>query len=171
MKERLGMRLIGLGLIGCFLVSGCSREWRQKFMRKRKNVSAPQAVLVLQSDVQATHPPEVRYQEHFAYWKSWHSELISSFGQIRKRDMAYLNGCIGELRSLAQLLSGPPSEHLRKILEEMGDMQEKWEAQPSTGYATSSARTRLEQMEREINRDFYYSKVKKWIPAAPSGKS
>ena len=108
MKERSVTRLMALGLICCLLAAGCSREWRQKFMRKKKNISAPQAVLVLQSNVQATHPPEVRYQEHFAYWKSWHSDLIDSLGQIRKRDLVYLNGCIGELRSLAQLLSGPP---------------------------------------------------------------
>lgn len=171
MKGESLKRLLALGLVCCFLVSGCSQEWRRKFMRKRKNVSPPQAVLVLQSDVQATHPPEVRYQEHFAYWKSWHSELINSLGQIRKRDMAYLNGCIGELRSLAQLLSGPPAERLRKILEELGDLQQKWEAQPSTGYATSTVRSRLDQLQREINRDFYYSKVKKWIPSGSTGKS
>lgn len=165
------MRGMALGLICCLLVAGCSQEWRRKFIRKRKNVSAPQAVLVLQSDVQATHPPEVRYQEHFAYWKSWHSDLIGSLGQIRKRDLAYLNGCVGELRSLAQLLSGPPSERLRKILEELSGMQQRWEAQPSTGYATSTVRSRLEQLQREISREFYYSKVKKWIPNVPNGKS
>jgi hypothetical protein len=41
-------------------------------------------------------PPSVRYQEHFAYWKSWHSELLASLGQIKKRDERYLSGAIEE---------------------------------------------------------------------------
>ncbi|MBI3616383.1 MAG: hypothetical protein HY211_07705 [Candidatus Omnitrophica bacterium] len=157
-------RFLALFLI-CTLLAGCSPQWRGKFTRKKKGVSGPQPILTLQSNVQATHPPAIRYQEHFAYWKSWHSELLGSLGEIRKRDMTYLNGSIGELRSLAQLLSGPPSEKLKGILVELNDLQEQWEGRSQAWSVSSSERTRLEQLERQINRDFYYSKVKEWIPS------
>lgn len=171
MRGCFGVRLVAAALILSFLAGGCSREWRRKFIRKPKDVQRPQAVLVLESDVQATHPPDVRYREHFAYWKSWHSELLASFGQIRKRDLAYLNGCIGELRSLAGLLSGPPARRLQEILKEMEGMRAAWEGQPQTGYATAAGRGRLEKIQREVNKHLHYSKVKDWIPSAPPGKS
>ena len=157
-------RLLALCLLISLLAAGCSPEWKQKFTRKKKGVSGPQPVLTLESNVQATHPPDVRYKEHFAYWKSWHSELLDSLGQIRKRDLTYLNGSIGELRSLAQILSGPPAEKLKSVLKELNEIDQRWEAQPAAWNVSSSDRTRLERIQREVNRDFYYSKIKKWIP-------
>lgn len=148
----------------CLLATtGCSPEWKRKFIRKGKEVKTDQPVLVLQADQQAMYPPEVRYQEHFAYWKSWHSDLLASLGEIRKRDLRTLDGVIGELRAMATVLSGPPSEHLRKILVELGDLRERWQNAPGSDSSPAQARSRLEQIQREIDKSLHYSKVKEWV--------
>ena len=160
------VKAFAFGVVICCLLSavfltGCSPEWKRKFVRKRKqSVQAAQPILVLQSDSQAAFPPAVRYQEHFAYWKSWHSELLGSLGQIRKRDLRYLSGTVGELRSLAELLKGERADRLREILSELNSLGESWSRTPEPWHPPSAVRTRLEQIRREIDRDFHFSKVK-----------
>ena len=155
-------------LIGCIFLSGCSPEWKKKFIRKRKkDLDGPQAILVLQPDHKAVFPAAIRYKEHYAFWKSWHGELLDSFGQIRKRDIRYMDGVIGELQSMQILLSGQPAQRLRQILVELSDLQAQWERTPSTGQIPISHRGRLESLQREIGKSFHYSDVKDSILPDP----
>lgn len=167
-----GVKTVALILLVGMLAgteTGCSREWKKKFVRKnKKTAESPQPVLVMESDVNATHPPEVRYQEHFAYWKSWNGELLDSLGQTRKRDARRLSGVINELQSLQSLLTGPPAEHLRRILVELSDIETALNQSPETGTVLPSLRSRLERIQREVNRDFYYAKIKPWLIGQPS---
>ena len=157
----MGKRFLAAGLLLCLLAAGCSPEWKKKFVRKRKKeVAGPQAILVLQPDPRAIFPPDVRYREHYAFWKTWHDELLGSLGQIHKRDIRYLDGVIGELRSMQALLSGPPAERLKQILVELSELQEEWERAPDTSQMPVSHRTRLEKLRREIGKAFHYSNVK-----------
>ncbi len=145
----------------CLSVTGCSREWRKKFVRKHKKETAePQAILSLQPDYKAMYPAADRYREHFAFWKSWHSELLSSLGQIQQRDIRYIDGVIGELRTMNSLLTGEPAQRMREILVELQEMEDKWSSAPSTWSIPISQRTTLERLQREIDKAFYYSKVK-----------
>lgn len=150
------------------LVCGCSPAWRKKFIRKRaKQAVEPQAILVLQPDPRAIFPPNIRYQEHYAFWKSWHSELLLSLGQIHKRDLRYMDGVIGELRAMQSVLSGEPANRLRQILVELSALQDEWERSPDTWQMPASHRTRLEKLQREIEKDFHYSDVKESIVPDP----
>jgi len=170
-------KLIALVLFSLILVSsaGCGRKIQ--LIRKNKKVTVTQPILVLQPNDKAMAAPAVRYQEHFAYWKSWHSELMGSFGEMRKRDLRNLNGVISELRAMEDILTGPPADHLRSVLQEISGMEDKWQQEPETWTPPSMMRSRLEQLMREIDRSFYYKKVKTWIPQGkvveplPSGKS
>ena len=165
-RSNLGlMRLLVLVVLACFLVAGCSHEWRRKFMRKRKNVRPPQAVLALEPDHKAIYPAPVRYREHFAFWKSWHSELLASLGEIRKRDLRYLDGAIGEAGSLQALLTGPQADELAAVLRELRGISDRW--QRSTGPWEVSARDRrtLQKLERKIQGHFQYGDVKDAIVA------
>jgi hypothetical protein len=49
---------------------------------------------------------------------------------------------------------------LEEILTELRRMEEGWALSPQTGYASSRVRSRLQQLEREINKNFHYSKIK-----------
>ncbi len=171
--RQLLRRFFLLSLIGLLVLetSGCGPQWKRKFVRKKKQVTVEQPVLVLQSEMEATQPPEVRYQAHFVYWKSWHTELIDYLGEVRKRDLRYLNGTIGELRAMAELISGPPADRLRKILTELSEMEEAWNKAPASSKPSATDRTRLEKLRREIDKNLHYSKVKQWIPSGTGSSS
>lgn len=151
----------------CLLTTGCGPEWKKKFIRKRKDAKPPQAILVLESDEKSLLPPVARYQEHYAYWKSWHSELLSSYGQSRKRDLRYLSGVVGELRAMRAILSdGPSADRMQEILVELTELEEFWQLAPEGIWQPSARdRSKLQQLQRIIEKDFAYSDVKESIPA------
>jgi hypothetical protein len=155
----------------CFSAEGCSPQWRKKFVRKRKSAQAAQPVLAFQTEAEATYPPAIRYQEHFALWKAWHSGLLDSYGEIRKRDLRYLKGAVGELQSMAQLLNGPPADRIQKVLAELNKVQRSWATAPEPWNPPPSFRGRLERVKREVDRELHYSKVKDWIPSGTSGST
>ena len=152
----------------CLSLTGCSREWRKKFIRRhRKETAAPQAILTLDPDFKAMYPPADRYREHYAFWKSWQDELLNSLGQIRKRDLRYLDSAIGEVRALQTLLTGRSADRLREILIQLSGLHDKWESKPDTWQMPVSDRTRLEKIQREIAKDFQYGDVKESIAKDP----
>lgn len=152
----------------CFLIDGCSPEWKRKFTRARKKVQASQPILVLESDEKAMYPPDARYRQHYAFWKSWHSDLLDSYGQLRKRDVRYLSGSIGELQAMAQLLQGPSADRLKEILIRMTRIEDAWRTTPEPWNPPATTRTELDKIRREIEKKFHYSKVKKWIVTGPT---
>ncbi|MBI3312163.1 MAG: hypothetical protein HYZ88_01380 [Candidatus Omnitrophica bacterium] len=168
----VGFKYLVVLLVVILLVgtAGCSPKWRAKFIRKRKGTpTAPQAILVLQPDQKALMPAPDRYREHFAFWKSWHSGLLDSLGQVRKRDNAQLNGAIGELQAMQTLLVGPPANRLREILVELRDLQSDLNSKPATWQIPAATRTRLQKLFREIGRKYPYSNVKDaFAPEPPS---
>lgn len=150
----------------CLLLTGCGPEWKKKFIRKRKNVTPPQPILVLESDEKALLPPRARYQEHYAYWKSWHSELLKTYGQSRKRDLRYLSGAISELRAMREILSGGlAAARLDGMLVELTELEEFWKLAPESWHPSSRDRVRLEKFQRILEKDFAYSDLKESIPA------
>lgn len=160
-----GVRPLWGFVVGCLVLTclsaGCSPKWRQKFIRKNKGTAqTPQPILVLQPDQKSLLPAADRYREHFAFWKSWHSGLLDSFGQVRKRDVAQLNGAVGELQSMISLLAGAPADRLREILMELREYQAQLNRTAPTGQMPAATRTRLEQLFREISKKYHYAHVK-----------
>ncbi len=138
-------------------------------MRKRKNPKPPQAILTLQPDQKAVLPAADRYREHYALWKSWHADLLNSYGQIQKRDVATLTGAVGELRAMQRVLSGSPAESLSEILAELTDLEQKWKSSTRPWAPSAATRTRLEQLQRQIQKKFHYSEVKEFIAQEDHG--
>ena len=148
-------------------VSGCSEEWRKKFIRKNRRAVISQPILMLVPDRLAVLPATQRYREDFAFWKSWHLDLLDSYGKNQKHDTAYLSGMIGQLRAMQEMLTGKPSERMREILIELTGMEKRWNQTRGVWSPTTQDRTRLERLYREINRDFHYSHIKETIPPEP----
>lgn len=154
-------RFLCLLCLLCLALQGCNSSWRKKFVRKqKKEAAAPQAFLVLQPDHKAVFPPDIRYRQHYAFWKSWHGELLGSLGQIHKRDIRTMDGVISELRAMQADLSGPAAERLKEILVELSSLRDGWESSRGVGPMPVSHRTRLEKLQREISKKFHYSEVK-----------
>lgn len=168
LRSRWLLAMTTVLITGCLVSAGCSPKWRAKFIRKRKT-AAPVAspILVLQPDYKATLPAPDRYREHYAYWKSWHSGLLDSYGQLRKRDRVNLQGVLGEAEAMQALLTGEPSEHLRRLLLDLREIQDQWDRMPDSWQPPMSTRARLEQLFREINKNFHYAKVKQSLIQEP----
>lgn len=167
--KKQAQTVIALLLVGVvFSAAGCSPTWKRKFVRARvKKSSAPQPIFSLLPEQEAAGPPAIRYQERFAYWKSWHSELLNSIGEIRKRDIRYLDGAIGELGSMTGLLrEGPEKQRLNEIITELAQLRDTWNKRDGYWMPLSKERTRLQQLGREIDKKFHYSKVKQSVPEA-----
>ena len=155
-------------VISCLLLgmAGCGPHWKQKFVRKRgKAAPIAQPILELQPDMKAVLPAADRYREHYAFWKSWHSELLISLGQIQKRDQRYLAGSLNELRAMQALLTGESSEKMKAILLEMAEIQDQFMNASPAWKPSSAIHSRLERIERQVNREFSYSRVKKSLVA------
>ena len=155
------------GIVCCLLVivllAGCA-GWKKKFIRKRKTPpKPPQAILTLEPDHKALLPAADRYREHYAFWKSWHADLLNFYGQTQKRDVAYLTGAIGELRAMQRVLKGTPADSLSKILAELTEMEQQWRDSSGAWSPSATTRTRLEQLQREVQKKFHYSEVKDFI--------
>ncbi|MCM8794824.1 MAG: hypothetical protein NC819_03370 [Candidatus Omnitrophica bacterium] len=150
--------------------TGCSHDWKKKFVRKRKKeIKAAQPILTYQSDQEAAGPASVRYRQRFAFWKSWHTDLVRSYGESQKRDIRYLNGTIGELGSMAGILEeGPAAQRLREILAELNELKGRWESREGAWSPPLNEKIRLEQLQREIERELRYAKVKQWLPESPA---
>jgi hypothetical protein len=164
-------RIVSFFVIGCLLLGmvGCGPQWKRKFVRKRAKQAAPaQPILELQPDMKAVMPAADRYREHYAFWKSWHSELLLSFGQIQKRDQRYLAGSINELRAMQSLLAGKPSDEMKTILLQLAEIQSQFMSASPAWKPSASIRTQLERIQRQVNRDFQYSAVKQSLVADPS---
>ena len=147
-------------------LAGCSAGWRKKFIRKSKNPRTAQAILILQPDQTAVMLAADRYREHFAFWKSWHDQLLDSFGQLKKRDLANLNGAIGELRSMQEVLTGEPVDRLKEILVKLDDMEERWSIAPTPAHPVAD-RTSLESIQREVGKKYHYSNIKQTVIPEP----
>lgn len=146
--------------------AGCSRDWKKKFIRKRKNPQVAQPILILQPDHLAVMPAADRYREHFAFWKSLHGDLLSSFGQLKKRDLVYLSGAIGELRAMQALLTGEPADRLKELLVGLDEMEERWNRSPTASHPASDWTT-LEQVQRKVSKTFHYSNIKQTMVPDP----
>ena len=162
-------QLAAFCLLAAVLLAGCSPGMKSKFLRKRKNAKPPQAILALQPDQKAVLPAADRYREHYAFWKSWHADLLNFYGQIQKRDVAYLTGAVGELRAMQRVLSGPPADSLGKILTELTDLEQEWKNATGPWAPAASTRSRLEQLQRQIQKKFHYSEVKEFIAQEAAG--
>lgn len=167
-------RVVSFFVIGCLLLgmAGCGPHWKKKFVRKRgKEAPIAQPILELQPDMKAVLPAADRYREHYAFWKSWHSELLLSLGQIQKRDQRYLAGSLNELRAMQGILTGESAEKMKAILLEMSAIQDQFMNASPAWKPSSAIRSQLERIERQVNREFHYSQVKKLLVADPAQDS
>ena len=146
--------------------AGCSPAWKKKFIRKKKTPQGyNQPIFVLQTGTAALLPPPVLYKERYAYWKYWHRDLLATLGRTKKRDVRYLGGVIGELRAMSDILQeSSADDRLIGIISELNKMHRQWRASLDSYRSSSIVRQKLERLQRELDRDYHFSKVKEWIP-------
>lgn len=153
-------RWISLLLILAIAVSlsGCSEEWRRKFVRKKKVVKKPR---IYQNKKYIKEPTESLYTKHYNYTISWLSELADDLGQNSKKDARCIEEALGQIRDLQIFLVPEKARELDKHINRLKEIQDLI-LRHDLGHANMDyARRSVEREERFLRSEFYYNKIKK----------
>jgi hypothetical protein len=142
-------------------LSGCSPEWRGKFIRKKKGVAKKPRIY--QTKRYKKEPTEALYAKHYNYAISWLSELADDIGQNNKKDVRCIEEALGQIKDLQIFLIPDKGNELDKHINRLKEIQDLI-LRRDLGHANLDyARRSVEREERFLRSEFYYSKVKKYM--------
>ena len=154
-------RAFSILLVFAMLVSlsGCSEEWRRKFVRKKKDVAKKPRIY--QTKRYAKEPTEVLYTKHYNYTISWLSELAGDLGQNNKKDARCIEEALGQMGDIQLFLIPEKAKELDKHISRLKEIQDII-LRRDLGHANMDyARRSVEREERFLRSEFYYDKIKK----------
>ncbi len=145
--------VLGLHALGC-------ESLAKKFIRPSKK----QDTIPMFPSGQETpqYPNAVVYGNHYAYWKAWHLELANKVGQNKKKDIECVNAAISDLEAMVARLNEEKATELSAYVTQMNEIR----AIIVKGLSyrdTCLVRSRLEQIRRYIEKNFYLNKVRSFI--------
>jgi len=138
-------------------LTGCE-ALAKKFRRKKKEeVKMPR---MYQVKIYVKQPTPELYRKHFAYWASWHSELIQELGENHKRDLLCIEQIVSNLKDMQNVLVPEKGKDLTPHIEKLAKVRDVIVTEDlTTANKTYVSRT-LEREERFIKKEFTYKKVK-----------
>jgi Arc/MetJ-type ribon-helix-helix transcriptional regulator len=147
-------------------LGGCDAFVR-KFTRKPKKEEKKEEEMVL---VPQEYQPEGQfnqdlYRNYYIVWRSWHSELIDSLvvDGNHKKQIECIRYLIQNLENMRQLLKEQKQQILDNYLKELNKIQDKIN-QPNLNISDFSLlKDKLTIIQRDIQREFSYTKVKPWL--------
>ena len=122
-KRFLSPAFLGIAflILTVFVSAGCSKEWQDKFVRKKKEEIKP-----AQFEITQPHRPyEELYKEHFNFWKNWHRQLIQDLGTNRKRERQDMRETRRHLEALQKYLHEDQAAIARGYLERFDRVTER----------------------------------------------
>lgn len=149
-------------------VSGCAGLQR-KFTRKKK--APPKRPRIYQVKKYEKRPTPELYKKHYAYWMSWHSELISDLGQSRKRDLRCVEEIIGNLTDMAGMLVEEKANELEGHIEKIAGIRDVIARGELSQFNRYSIISTLEREDRMIKKRFCFSKIKDHLKTTFEGES
>ena len=139
------------------LMSGCATA-KKKFIRKRKHQVVRPVVYTEQEYVQQ-YSNKYRYETHFTYWKTWHSEFLKYLGENAKRERRSAEEAISHLEEMMRYLKEPKHSELAGHIEELKQLKIMIER---TGNPVGLTH-KLERLGRVIESKFYYKKINQYL--------
>lgn len=155
-------RIISIFLIFFLLagMTGCE-GLRKKFTRKKKeSVKMPRIYQVKKYEKKPS--PEL-YKKHYAYWMSWHSELLKVLGANHKKDVRCIEETISNLRDMQSILVQEKADRLAPHIDNLVKVKDVILKEDMTQFNKDYIRRNLEKEDRSIKREFCFSKVKNYI--------
>lgn len=155
-------RFLAMLVLFCLVLNltGCE-ALRKKFTRKKKEpVKIPRVYQVKKYEKKPS--PEL-YKKHYAYWRSWQSELIQVLGRNHKKDMRCIEEIVGNLSDMENILIPEKAEALRARIEKLKKVKDTIFNENLTQANKSSVMMTLEREDRYIKREFDYKKVKNYL--------
>lgn len=145
---------IVLNLVGCDAL-------QRKFTRKKKaTVKMPRIYQVKKYEKRPS--PEL-YKKHYAYWESWHSELIKVLGKNHKKDKKCIEEIVGNLTDMQNILIPEKGDILKAHIERLARVRDTIFREEMSTANRSYVLMTLEREDRFIKREFCYNKVKNYF--------
>lgn len=150
-------------IIFIFSSFGCE-SLRKKFTRPPKNKPQEEEMVVFPKDYSKQElPSNEAYMLYYTYWKAWHIELLNSIGEgsSKKKIISCLEQVNINLGRMKDLLA---KQEKKKLLEnymsEISSLQQEIASKSIAMISMSRLRSQSEQLLRNIQRDFTFSKIK-----------
>jgi len=108
------------------------------------------------------YPNTTLYGNHYAYWKAWHQELLDNLQGNRKKQIECVNAAVSDLEAMAARLNEEKATQLSAYIVQMKEIQAM--IYRGLSYRDAAlARSRLEQIKRYVEKNFYLNKVRDYI--------
>lgn len=139
-----------------FGMTGCDALQR-KFTRKKKVVKAPR---FYQLKKYTRKPSPELYKQHYAYWESWHGELIKVLGQNSKKDKRCIEEAVGHLKDMQNILIPSKADEMEPHIVKMERARDVVLRGNLAFAGIDEVRRTLESEDRAIKRYFCYARIK-----------
>jgi hypothetical protein len=160
MRKKIGVWvLLVMAWVG---LSGCE-SIPKKFIRKKKEPKHIAAVIPLeQGPYQKKFSNDYYYKTHFTLWRGWHEDLLNQWGGNRKKVMRAAQESQSELSQMGQYLQPEKQAQLKPVLNSLTEIVRKIE-DGQIASQEAMMRYELEKIQRDVNNNFYYDKVKESV--------
>ncbi|MCU0651867.1 MAG: hypothetical protein MUC39_02875 [Candidatus Omnitrophica bacterium] len=145
-----------------FSLTGCDAFVR-KFTRKSKKDKLPQEELVLvPQEYKSNMSKEEQYRQYFLYWESWQEELTEALlhSTNRKKPLGCANEALKNLDQMKSMLGGEQKKRLESYFTQLRELKDSIQ-EDTYGTNNSWYRSKAEEIQRSVSRDFSYLKIKK----------
>lgn len=142
-------------------LGGCGTTWGQKFTRRKKEAK-PQPK-IYQMKKYPKKPSADLYKQHYSYWSTWQMELLSRLGENHKKDVQCIEEIISNLRDMQNILIPEWGEKLQRQVDRIMEAREIIVYGELSKYNKDTIMHDLEKVDRDVKRDFCYSKVKSFL--------
>ena len=160
---RTSVKIIA-ALLVAFQVAGCATV-QKKFTRKSKEPAyTPKALYFEEGTYQKKFSNDYYYKTHFTMWRSWHSELMDQLGGNNKKVSRCAQETLSHLSEMRRYLVPEKQAELDPIIADFSKVEQKVERGVSDA-EMGSVKVELERLQRAVNSNFYYEKVKSSLAA------
>jgi len=154
MKKAVAFTLIAVMILN---IAGCAGVQRKFTRKKKETVKMPRIYQVKEYDTKPT--PEL-YKKHYVYWESFHSEMIMTLGQNKKKDKMCIEHILSNLMDMRKMLMPEKAAELDIHIVRLEKIKDILHKEDLTRFNRTYITMTLERESRYIKRGFVYSKVK-----------
>ena len=146
--------ILAAGLVGCSSLP-------KKFIRKKKEPAhVAKAIYTQEGTYQKQYSNEYYYKSHFTYWQTWQSEFLSQLGGNNSKVARCAQEALSNLVEMKRYLKPEKQAELDVQVQVMADINKKMESGYFTKSTQGTLRSDLERVQRIVNNNFYFNKVK-----------
>jgi len=150
--------VMAIVVCGALALSGCA-DLKNKFLPKSKETEKiPGYYAVKPYDI---HPSLELYTKRYVYWKNWHKDLLAVLDSSNhKKTVVAVEQATSNLKDMQRMLIDEEAEKLGKIIDKMMKIQKDIKTDKVTGGNEVRIRRELENIGREVKKDFSYTEVR-----------